>query len=1248
MKHTMKLLSMILSICMVLGMLPLSAFATEELCYTVTIDGITTNYTDINEAFDTANAAQSATVTLHQDVNESISDLTVYGGNVTLDLNGRTSKYSISVTSGILTVKDSATNKGTVLNRNGSAVTYYGGKLIIEDSVDAYSEADGHEPWIISIAAAPDGTVTAGSTGKEEVVLPEGVIVTDWDGNEYTQLPVGGFLMFHRHTWSTSACTELKVCDFCGKIADDALGHSVGSDGVCTVCGKDPSKLITIIMSDSYGDGWDGNAIRIIENGQRLGLATVESGDQASWTGDYDSSKLYAFKWQKGNYPEECVFTVLIGGEVVYSAGTGDCKAFTEDQELYSQCDHNFDNGTVTPPTCTEDGYTTYACCICSDVFIGDVMPKTGHSIGSDGTCSVCGYDSNKKIIINMVDRYGDGWNNNAIRVFENGQELCTVTLESDYQDSWSGDYDSTKSYTFKWVKGNYPEECSFELVLGGEVVFTASTEDCASFADGQQIYPTCEHVLEKGETVAATCTEDGYTVYICNLCGGIWKRDPVIMLGHSKPTEGVTEYEATCTEAGYIEYTCTTCGEPATEYVTASLGHTPDDTEPTYVEPDCVHEGYYLYTCERCGAQYMDDYVPRTGHTLGDDGNCTVCTMPYTVSVTVSGVDVTVENMDDVLGDGTVSFDAKTNTLTLNNYTYNGDDIAVYAAASLNIELVGRSTISTSQHGFCFDAKAADIQISGTGFLSMQTGAEAIRVDADFAKLTIGGGVRILFQPDNEEGIYMIGTDTELVIKDRAALGLGDMGAPLAEECIYVFGETRGKVTVTDRASLWCVTTDEEGIVVGADDSTIDISGNPELYIVAKEEGLDATYINISGGEIEAYGGNAYAGISAIELTVTGGTVYAGTSEEDQGCGIEVEKVHITGGVVHVTNGGLILYSENGLVLGEGMAIADPEGAVVGMVEGMDRYAVLNPDGTLAQTVSIEKTNAAAKFDIDAARLDLGSSLKFQFGVDRQVLKDVTGLYAVIEKIWDDGTVSTTQIPATKWQTTEDYWVISYEGLAAKEMNDYFFVTIYNAEGEAISNTREDSVSFYVNRIFDTQTDACKTVLADMLLYGTQAQLYFGYNTDALAHEALTDDQLAYSSAEQAAVESVQVKGDHYYGSRLILESRIQLQVAFEGLTSDMYAIFTYTDCNGVEQQVRVNGNQFIDAGNITCIELDRLVYADARATVTVTVYNADGTVYDTAADSIASYCQRITQCKDLCDSLMRFADSAKAYLYG
>jgi hypothetical protein len=212
--------------------------------------------------------------------------------------------------------------------------------------------------------------------------------------------------------------------------------------------------------------------------------------------------------------------------------------------------------------------------------------------------------------------------------------------------------------------------------------------------------------------------------------------------------------------------------------------------------------------------------------------------------------------------------------------------------------------------------------------------------------------------------------------------------------------------------------------------------------------------------------------------------------------------------------------------------------------------------------------------------------------------------------------------------------------------MGDTFYVTIYNADGEAVSNPKQDAVRDYVERAYASQKAAGKTMMVDMLNYGAAAQVYTNYGTDDLANNKLTDAQKAAGTAGTPVMENKLVKGTNYSGSRFILTSRIQVQLAFKNLTSDMYAIYTYTNAKGEAKTVRVEGTDFVIIGGKPAgVELSALVYADARALVDVTLYNADGTVYGTATDSIESCALRSNA--DVFVALMKFADSARKHLY-
>ena len=206
--------------------------------------------------------------------------------------------------------------------------------------------------------------------------------------------------------------------------------------------------------------------------------------------------------------------------------------------------------------------------------------------------------------------------------------------------------------------------------------------------------------------------------------------------------------------------------------------------------------------------------------------------------------------------------------------------------------------------------------------------------------------------------------------------------------------------------------------------------------------------------------------------------------------------------------------------------------------------------------------------------------------------------------------------------------------------------VTIYNAKGQAVSNTWIDSARAYVMRNVDSQSPAVQKLMVDMLNYGAAAQVNFGYNTDDLANSQLTDAQKAYGTAVAPENTNGMVAAPNFMGSRLVLESSIQMQLAFSGVTTDMYAQYKFTDHNGNERVVDVKSDEFIAVGNFYCVNLGELVYADARALVEVTIYNADGSVHAVGIDSIEGYAARYSSVT-LVGELMKFADSAYAYFH-
>ena len=111
-----------------------------------------------------------------------------------------------------------------------------------------------------------------------------------------------------------------------------------------------------------------------------------------------------------------------------------------------------------------------------------------------------------------------------------------------------------------------------------------------------------------------ATCTEDGYTTYECNVCGSTWK-DTLPAVGHTEVADAAVE--ATCETAGKTEGShCTTCGKvlKAQETIPAK-GHTAvtDAGVKATCETAGKTEGSHCATCGK--VLKAQTTIAATGH---------------------------------------------------------------------------------------------------------------------------------------------------------------------------------------------------------------------------------------------------------------------------------------------------------------------------------------------------------------------------------------------------------------------------------------------------------------------------------------------------------------------------------------------------------------------------------------------------------------------------------------------------------
>ncbi len=285
------------------------------------------------------------------------------------------------------------------------------------------------------------------------------------------------------------------------------------------LCLEEDQCLITFELTDSYGDSWNGNAIKVVdvETGNVLGQFTNENldGTNGEETNTYTLSvcngRNIEFQWVKGSFPQEASWVIKDVNDDVITEGTGNTSMSTGDVLATYLVD-------CTPPTCAkpkdlavnyEGGIEATVNCTSDaesfDVSLEDInvwenvtMPftipveldlATTYNVKVRANCSATehsdwtnpvSFTTDKCMPEDMIavnytlsDSYGDGWsNNNILVVDENCNIVEVLTIENG--SSATGTVKVCGSIAqFMWYPGSYPDETSWSFTdAEGNVLF--------------------------------------------------------------------------------------------------------------------------------------------------------------------------------------------------------------------------------------------------------------------------------------------------------------------------------------------------------------------------------------------------------------------------------------------------------------------------------------------------------------------------------------------------------------------------------------------------------------------------------------------------------------------------------------------------------------------------------------------------------------------------------------------------------
>lgn len=311
-----------------------------------------------------------------------------------------------------------------------------------------------------------------------------------------------------------------------------------------------------------------------------------------------------------------------------------------------------------------------------------------------------------------------------------------------------------------------------------------------------------------------------------------------------------------------------------------------------------------------------------------------------------------------------------------------------------------------------------------------------------------------------------------------------------------------------------------------------------------------------------------------------------------------------------------------------------------VGIGETNPDKHTYNSDGVCTGCGAIKTT-----FSFYGANLTLGNVLDMNFAVEVSDITDDES-YAVITRTYADGREPDVRtIPMAQWgrgYIDDGLYLITYSGLAPKEMCDKITITLYDKDDVQISDVWVDSIRDYAMRNIDKFEDKWKTLLVEMLNYGAASQTAYNYDSGNLANGRLTAEHLKYA-LEERDYEDQGVLPEEYDGLLWTQEFNVDVALKIKNINTNMRAVVSYTDHYGKVRGYVVQGADFVDCGNgVYSVKVNGLVIADASQVFTVTIYDG-GTEVVKIAESLESRIARMRKPASIYTSFLDFADAAR-----
>ncbi len=289
---------------------------------------------------------------------------------------------------------------------------------------------------------------------------------------------------------------------------------------------------------------------------------------------------------------------------------------------------------------------------------------------------------------------------------------------------------------------------------------------------------------------------------------------------------------------------------------------------------------------------------------------------------------------------------------------------------------------------------------------------------------------------------------------------------------------------------------------------------------------------------------------------------------------------------------------------------------------------------------------------------LNLASDISVNYAVLKDSMADYTDFYLQVRI---PGRAEALRIDPVEKGI---HYYFTLDGLTAVQMTDVLEATLYMEKAGRIYRSETDYYSIaqyaYTQLRKDTVSTELKTLCAELLRYGSKAQIFKSYGLDRLADGDMTAQDRAYLTDIDAVTfgNTNRVLGDLpdasivWAGKSLSLESKVALKFVFNpaddiGDLSALTLRMSYTDTQGMTKTVTVsNPELYNESLGYYVFTVDTLLAAELRAVVSVQIYAGDTPVSATLEYSPDTYGNNKTGALlDLCRALFAYCDSAKAF---